>query len=99
MEVFSQVASNLARNKLRSFLTMAGIAWGVASIVLIVAMGDGFKEGERTNMKGLGENIVIVFPGRTEKQAGGERAGRRDPLPYPGSRANCAQGSPVKMAR
>ena len=35
MEVFSQVASNLARNKLRSFLTMAGIAWGVASIVLI----------------------------------------------------------------
>jgi len=38
MEVFSQVASNLLRNKLRSFLTMAGIAWGVASIVLIVAM-------------------------------------------------------------
>src|SRR2546426_3007684 len=82
MEVFSQVASNLARNKLRSFLTMAGIAWGVASIVLIVAMGDGFKEGQRTNMKALGENIVIVFPGRTEKQAGGQRAGRRVRLTY-----------------
>src|SRR4249920_2372909 len=77
MEVFSQVASNLARNKLRSFLTMAGIAWGVASIVLIVAMGDGFKEGQHKNTKTLGENIVIVFPGRTEKQAGGQRAGRR----------------------
>jgi putative ABC transport system permease protein len=77
MEVFSQVASNLARNKLRSFLTMAGIAWGVASIVLIVAMGDGFKQGQHNNTKALGENIVIVFGGRTEKQAGGQRAGRR----------------------
>jgi putative ABC transport system permease protein len=82
MEVFSQVASNLARNKLRSFLTMAGIAWGVASIVLIVAMGDGFKDGQRKNTKSLGENIVIVFNGRTEMQAGGQRAGRRIRLTY-----------------
>src|SRR5258708_6486394 len=77
MEVFSQVASNLARNKMRSFLTMAGIAWGVAAVVLIVAMGDGFKEGQHKNTRSLGENIVIVFGGRTEKQAGGQRAGRR----------------------
>src|SRR6266481_2969764 len=82
MEVFGQVASSLLRNKLRSLLTMAGIAWGVASIVLIVAMGDGFKEGQRKNTKALGENIVIVFSGRTEKQAGGQRAGRRIRLTY-----------------
>jgi putative ABC transport system permease protein len=69
--------SSLLRNKLRSFLTMAGIAWGVASIVLIVAMGDGFKEGQRDRFREIGENIVIVFGGRTEKQAGGMRAGRR----------------------
>ena len=61
---------------------MAGIAWGVASIVLIVAMGDGFKDGQRKNTKALGENIVIVFGGRTEKQAGGQRAGRRIRLTY-----------------
>src|SRR5262252_3563439 len=77
MEILRQVAANLARNKLRSILTMAGIAWGVASIVLIVAMGDGFREGQRRNTKVLGENIVIVFGGRTELQAGGQRAGRR----------------------
>ena len=82
MEVLRQVASSLARNKLRSFLTMAGIAWGVASIVLIVAMGDGFKEGQRKNTASLGENIVIVFGGRTELQAGGQRAGRRIRLTY-----------------
>ncbi|MGC9950829.1 MAG: ABC transporter permease [Bryobacteraceae bacterium] len=76
-ELLSQVATSLFRNKLRSFLTMAGIAWGVASIVLIVAMGDGFKQGQRNNTKQLGENIVLLFPGRTEKQVGGQRAGRR----------------------
>jgi putative ABC transport system permease protein len=75
--LFSQVISSLLRNKLRSFLTMAGIAWGVASIVLIVAMGDGFKQGQRQNMKNLGESIVVMFGGRTEKQVGGQRAGRR----------------------
>ena len=76
-ELLSEVASSLFRNKLRSFLTMAGIAWGVASIVLIVAMGDGFKQGQRNNTKQLGENIVLLFPGRTEKQVGGQRAGRQ----------------------
>jgi putative ABC transport system permease protein len=76
-DLFQHVFDSLLRNKLRSFLTMAGIAWGVASIVLIVAMGDGFRDGQRQNMRGLGENIVIVFGGRTEKQAGGQRAGRR----------------------
>ena len=77
IELLGQVVSSLLRNKLRSVLTMAGIAWGVASIVLIVSMGDGFKEGQRNNMKQLGENMVLMFPGRTEKQAGGQRAGRR----------------------
>ena len=81
-ELLRQVMGSLLRNKLRSFLTMAGIAWGIASIVLIVAMGDGFKEGQKNNTKSLGENIVILFGGRTEMQAGGERAGRRIRLNY-----------------
>jgi putative ABC transport system permease protein len=81
-ELVRQVMESLLRNKLRSFLTMAGIAWGITSIVLIVAMGDGFKEGQRNNTKSLGENLVIVFGGRTELQAGGERAGRRIRLTY-----------------
>jgi len=76
-ELFGQVFSSFYRNKLRSLLTMSGIAWGIASIVLIVAMGDGFKEGQRNSMKSMGENIVILFGGRTASQAGGQRAGRR----------------------
>ncbi len=81
-ELLGQVASSLMRNKLRSFLTMAGIAWGVASIVIIVAMGDGFKDGQRDRFREIGENVVIIFNGRTEKQVGGRRAGRAIRLNY-----------------
>ncbi|HXE62096.1 MAG TPA: ABC transporter permease [Bryobacteraceae bacterium] len=76
-ELLSQVIGSLYRNKLRSFLTMAGIAWGLASMVIIVAMGDSFKEGQHNNTKELGQRLVILFGGRTEMQAGGQRAGRR----------------------
>jgi putative ABC transport system permease protein len=81
-EILAQVAGALLRNKLRSFLTMAGIAWGVASMVLIVAMGEGFKIGQRDRFRTVGENIVVLFPGTTEKQAGGLRAGRRIRVDY-----------------
>ena len=75
-ELFGQVFSSLLRNKLRSFLTMAGIAWGVASMVLIVAMGDGFKVGQRDRFRELGENIVDRLQ-RPHRKAG-RRAARRD---------------------
>jgi putative ABC transport system permease protein len=81
-ELLGQVIGSLYRNKLRSFLTMAGIAWGLASMVIVVAMGDSFKEGQRNNTKEMGKNVVILFGGRTEMQAGGERAGRRIRLNY-----------------
>jgi putative ABC transport system permease protein len=81
-ELLANVLSSLMRNKLRSFLTMAGIAWGVASIVLIVALGEGFKKGQRDELRTLGENVVILFPGRTERQAGGQRAGKNIHLTY-----------------
>jgi len=76
-EILEQAVSSLLRNKLRSLLTMGGIAWGIASIVLIIAMGDGFKLGQRDRTRQLGDNIVVVFAGRTGKQPGGQRAGRR----------------------
>ncbi len=97
-ELFGHVLANLLRNKLRSFLTMSGIAWGVASIVLIVAMGDGFKKGQRNNTKQLGENIVLIFPGRTEKQAGGQRAGRRIRLDYDDVKSIRAECYLVRLA-
>ena len=77
-EVFAQVFSNLRANKLRSFLTMFGILWGVISVVVLSATGEGFRRGNQHVLEELGRNIVIVWGGRTSMQAGGERAGRRD---------------------
>ncbi len=76
IEIIRQAVRELLRNKLRTLLTMFGIGWGVCTIALISASGDGFSQGQRENWKQLGDHIVMVFGGRTELQAGGRRAGR-----------------------
>jgi putative ABC transport system permease protein len=76
MEILRQTWSNLSANKLRSFLTMFGIMWGVISIVLLSAVGEGFQRGNQRVLEELGKNIVIIRNGRTAMQAGGARAGR-----------------------
>jgi len=76
MLVLSQVWENLKANKIRSFLTMFGITWGVISIVILSAVGEGFQRGNNTVLRELGKNILIIRNGRTSLQAGGERAGR-----------------------
>lgn len=75
-ELLGQAAGELLRHKLRSLLTMFGIGWGVCALALIIASGEGFEEGQRENAKQLGDRVVMVFPGRTELQTGGRRAGR-----------------------
>ena len=72
-----QTLANLRRNKLRSFLTLFGIAWGIASLVMMSALSDGFRDGQRKNMAQIGDNLVFLWGGVTEMQAGGKRAGHR----------------------
>ena len=76
-EVFAQVFSNLRANKLRTFLTMFGILWGVISVVVLSATGEGFRRGNQHVLEELGKNIAIVWGSRTSLQAGGQRAGRQ----------------------
>ncbi|HUS08371.1 MAG TPA: ABC transporter permease [Bryobacteraceae bacterium] len=64
-------------HKLRTGLTMFGIAWGIVSITLMVAAGEGLRAGQKKQTDNLGKDILIVFAGRTSMQVGGERAGRR----------------------
>ena len=68
MELLRQTWSNLAANKLRSCLTMFGITWGVISIVLLSAVGEGFQRGNQYVLEELGKNIVIIRNGRTSLQ-------------------------------
>ena len=55
---------------------MFGIAWGIVSITLMVAAGEGLRVGQAKVAENFGKDIMIVFAGRTSMQAGGLRAGR-----------------------
>lgn len=75
-DLLGQTWANLRANKLRTFLTMFGIVWGVISFLLLSALGEGFARGNQKVLAELGRNIVIIRNGRTSMQAGGVRAGR-----------------------
>src|SRR5271169_2948497 len=71
----TQAYSALRHNKSRSVLTMLGMAWGIATVVLLLAYGSGFERGVWAAFRSFGTNLVFIFPGRTELQAGGTKAG------------------------
>jgi putative ABC transport system permease protein len=87
IEILTQVIQNLRANKLRSILTMFGILWGVVSVVVLSATGEGFQRGNQAVLETLGKNVGIVWGGRTSTHAGGERAGRRIMLTVDDARA------------
>ena len=64
LEIFGQTLRTLWAHKLRSFLTMFGIAWGVGSLLLLVGLGEGFRSGNRKQFDELGENVMFIFGGR-----------------------------------
>jgi putative ABC transport system permease protein len=92
-EALVQSFQNLRANKLRSFLTMFGILWGMISVVVLSATGEGFRRGNDKVLRELGKNIAIVWGGRTSLQAGGERAGREVRLTLEDARALAAESS------
>jgi len=63
-------------HKLRTFLTMFGIAWGIVSITLMVAAGEGLRVGQQKQQETFAKDLMLFFEGRTSMQAGGLRAGR-----------------------
>jgi putative ABC transport system permease protein len=82
-----QAFNALEYNRRRSVLTMLGMAWGIATVVLLLAYGTGFQSALMVAFRTFGGNLVGVFPGRTSIQAGGTKAGAqvrltRDDLDY-----------------
>src|SRR5579863_5655350 len=87
-----QAYGALKHNRRRSLLTMLGMAWGIATVVLLLAYGAGFQNALMIAFRSFGGNLVGIFPGRTSLQAGGTKAGEqvrinRDDLEY--LRAEC----------
>jgi putative ABC transport system permease protein len=64
LDIFVQMLRTLWAHKTRSFLTMFGIAWGVGSLLLLVGVGEGFRNGNRKQLETFGKNIIFFFGGR-----------------------------------
>ena len=62
-DTLSQVFRAIAANKLRSFLTMFGIAWGVGSLLVLVGLGEGFRSGQHRNLATFGNDVVLMWNG------------------------------------
>ena len=75
LELGHQAYNALKHNRRRSILTMLGMAWGIATVVLLLAYGTGFERGLWVAFRSWGTNLIFIFPGRTSLQAGGTKAG------------------------
>src|SRR5512133_4142823 len=82
VDIFAQIFRNLWAHKLRSFLTMFGIAWGVGSLLLLVGLGEGFRSGNRREMAEYGQDIIFLFPGRAPVLEGSMLSARHYFLTY-----------------
>jgi putative ABC transport system permease protein len=66
----------LMRDRTRSALTMLGIGWGLVSVVLLLAYGQGLGGCVLSAFLNMGNNVIVMWPGQTSMQAGGQRAGK-----------------------
>jgi len=82
LDIFGQIFRNLWAHKLRSFLTMFGIAWGVGSLLLLVGVGEGFRSGNKRELAEFGRNIMFLFPGRAPAVQGSMNSARPYLLTY-----------------
>jgi putative ABC transport system permease protein len=75
-EILLQAIGTFRAHKMRTFLTMCGLVWGIASVIILVGLGRGFVADQKRHMETLGKDLVIMWGGRTSAQAGGRAAGR-----------------------
>ncbi len=82
IDILGQIVRTLWAHKLRSFLTMFGIAWGIGSLLLLAGVGEGFRSGNKREMEEFGKDIMFLFPGRAPVVAGSMNSARNYMLTY-----------------
>ena len=75
-ELIRQFLDDLRNQRLRTTLTVLGITWGTVAVAVLLAFGTGFSRQMFKSARGIGDGIVILFPGRTTKDFGGFPEGR-----------------------
>lgn len=74
-DLLTQAYTAMRYNSRRTALTMLGMAWGIATVCMLLAYGDGFGRAVANIFAAFGTKVMIVVPGRTSMQAGGDKAG------------------------
>ena len=74
-DLFHEAYGAMRHNRRRTALTMLGMAWGIATVVMLLAYGNGFGRACENIFANFGTKLMIVVPGRTSMQAGGQKAG------------------------
>jgi putative ABC transport system permease protein len=77
LEIIIEAWIALRRNLTRSLLTMLGIVWGIATVTLLIAYGNSFRQVLVNGFDAFGKSVVICWPQQTSEQPGGQRAGKR----------------------
>src|SRR5512135_3648774 len=74
-DLLQQAFAAMRHDMRKTLLTMVGMAWGIATVVLLLAYGEGFERAIQNIFESFGARSVGVFPGRTSQEAGGNKAG------------------------
>jgi putative ABC transport system permease protein len=74
-DLLKEAVGAMRHNRRRTALTMLGMAWGIATVVILLAFGSGFERAIGIIFSSWGTDVIGVFPGRTSLQAGGAKAG------------------------
>jgi putative ABC transport system permease protein len=74
-DLLQEAYGAMRHNRRRTALTMLGMAWGIATVVMLLAYGDGFGQACAHIFANFGTKLMILVPGRTSMQAGGQKAG------------------------
>ncbi|HVW79135.1 MAG TPA: ABC transporter permease [Alloacidobacterium sp.] len=97
-DIFGQVFRAIWANKLRSFLTMFGIAWGVGSMLLLISVGEGFRSGQRRSLATLGNDLIMMWGGTIPAVANQHTGMRPYNLTLSDAEAIRAQATEVRNA-
>jgi len=74
-DLLKEAYGAMQHNRRRTTLTMLGMAWGIATVVILLAFGSGFERAINLIFSSWGTDVIGAFPGRTSLQAGGSKAG------------------------
>src|SRR5579872_2779366 len=74
-DLLQEAYGAMRHNRRRTALTMLGMAWGIATVVLLLAYGNGFGRACANIFANFGTKMMIIVPGRSSMQAGGQKAG------------------------